>query len=54
MTHEGMQNKDQTRAQMEKQDNKKMLNWGVSFKLGTQLHKQKKSGRQMNKQPGSL
>jgi hypothetical protein len=42
VTHQGRQNKDQTRAQIEKQDKKMILNWEVSIKLGTHPHKAKK------------
>lgn len=55
MTHQGMQNKDQTRAQIEKQDKKNDVELGGEFQIGNSGPKsQKKSGRQMKKQPGSL
>jgi hypothetical protein len=55
MTHQGMQNKDQTREQIEKQDKKNDVELGGEFQIGNSgPQSQKKSGRQMNKQPGSL
>jgi hypothetical protein len=55
MTHQGMQNKDQTRAQIEKQDKKNDVELGNEFQIGNSgSQSQKKSGRQINKQPGSL
>jgi len=55
MTHQGMQNKDQTRAQIEKQDKKNDVELGSDFQIrNSGSQSQKKSGRQINKQPGSL
>jgi hypothetical protein len=55
MTHQGMQNNDQTRAQMEKQDKKNDVELGSEFQIGNSVSQsKKKNGRQMNKQPGSL
>lgn len=54
VTHQGMQNKDQTRAQIEKQDKKNDIELGSEFQIGnSSSQSQKKSGRQMNKKPES-
>lgn len=54
VTHQGMQNKDQTRAQIEKQDKKNDIELGSEYQIGnSSSQSQKKSGRQMNKKPGS-
>ena len=50
MSHQGMQNKDQTRAQIEQQDKKNDVKSGSEFQIGnSSLQSQKKSGRQVNK-----
>ena len=55
MTHERMQNKDQTRAQIEKQNKKNDVELGDEFQIGnSNPQSQKKSGFPMQKQPGSL
>ncbi|MCM3571359.1 hypothetical protein [Neobacillus mesonae] len=55
MTHPGMQNKDQTRAQIEKQDKKNDVELGSEFQVGNSASQsKKKSGRQINKKPASL
>jgi hypothetical protein len=54
VTHQGRQNKNQTRAQIEKQDKKNDIELGNEFQIGnSSSQSQKKSGRQMNKKPGS-
>ncbi len=54
VTHQGMQNKDQTRAQIEKQDQKNDIELGSEYQIGnSSSQSQKKSGRQMNKKHGS-
>lgn len=50
MSKQGMQNKNQTRAQIEKQDNRNDVELGNEFQIGnTGSQSQKKSGRQVNK-----
>ena len=50
MSHQGAQNKDQTRAQIEKQDHKNDIELGSEFQIGnSKSQSQKKSGRQVNK-----
>jgi hypothetical protein len=50
MSHQGMQNKDQTRSQIEKQDQKNEVELGSEFQIGNSgSQSQKKSGRQINK-----
>ncbi len=50
MSHQGMQNKDQTRAQIERQDKKNDVELGSEFQIGnSKSQSQKKSGRQVNK-----
>lgn len=52
LTHQGQQNKDQTRGQIEKQDRKNNVELGSEFQIGnTGSQSQKKSGRQANKKP---
>lgn len=52
MSRQGMQNKDQTRAQIEKQDQKNDVELGSEFEVSNRGHQsQKKSGRQHNKKP---
>ncbi len=52
VSHQGMQNKDQTRAQIEKQDQKNDVELGNEFEISNRGHQsQKKSGRQLNKKP---
>lgn len=49
MSHQGMQNKDQTREQIEKQD-KHNVELGEDFQIGnSKSQSQKKSGRQANR-----
>ncbi|WP_338470763.1 hypothetical protein R4Z10_18580 [Niallia sp. XMNu-256] len=54
MSNQGMQNKEQTRSQIEKQDQKNSVELGSEFDFGNPAghQSQKKSGRQVNKQPG--
>lgn len=50
MSNQGMQNKDQTRAQIEKQDKRNDIELGNEFQIGnSNSQSQKKSGRQVNK-----
>lgn len=50
MSHQGMQNKDQTREQIEKQDKRNDVELGDDFQIGnTKSQSQKKSGRQANR-----
>lgn len=50
MSKQGRQNKDQTREQIEKQDNRNDVELGNEFQIGnTKSQSQKKSGRQVNK-----
>ncbi|WP_205439609.1 hypothetical protein [Peribacillus alkalitolerans] len=50
MSKQGAQNKNQTRAQIEKQDNKNDVEFGNEFQVGNSASQsQKKSGRQLNK-----
>jgi hypothetical protein len=50
MSKQGMQNKNQTRAQIEKQDTKNDVELGSEFQVGNSgSQSQKKSGRQVNK-----
>jgi hypothetical protein len=52
LTNQGQQNKDQTRAQIEKQDRKNDVELGSEFQIGNSgSQSQKKSGRQANKRP---
>lgn len=47
---QGVQNKDQTRAQVEKHDKRNDIELGSEFQIGnTKGQSQKKSGRQVNK-----
>ena len=49
-THQGVQNKDQTRAQVEQHDKRNDIELGSEFQIGnTEGQSQKKSGRQVNK-----
>ncbi|MBB6446177.1 hypothetical protein [Bacillus benzoevorans] len=49
-SHQGVQNKDQTRAQVEKHDKRNDIELGSEFQIGnTKGQSQKKSGRQVNK-----
>ncbi|MGG1674718.1 hypothetical protein ACIFOT_03095 [Neobacillus sp. NRS-1170] len=50
MSKQGRQNANQTRAQIEKQDNRNDIELGSDFQIGnTSSQSQKKSGRQANK-----
>ncbi|MCM3676876.1 MULTISPECIES: hypothetical protein [Peribacillus] len=50
MSKQGMQNKDQTRKQIEKQDKRNDVELGNEFQIGnTSSQSPKKSGRQVNK-----
>jgi hypothetical protein len=50
MTNQGRQNKEQTREQIEKHDQKNDIELGNEFQVGnTKSQSQKKSGRQINK-----
>jgi len=50
MSKQGMQKKDQTREQIEKQDKRNDVELGKEFQIGnTSSQSQKKSGRQANK-----
>lgn len=50
MSKQGMQNSNQTRAQIEKQDNRNDVEFGNDYQVGnTNSQSQKKSGRQVNK-----
>ena len=52
LSNQGQQNKDQTRAQIEKQDRKNDVELGSEFQIGNSgSQSQKKSGRQVNKKP---
>lgn len=49
LSHQGMQNKDQTREQIEKHD-KHNVEFGEDFQIGnSKSQSQKKSGRQANR-----
>jgi hypothetical protein len=49
-TRQGVQNKDQTREQVEKHDQRNDVELGSEFQIGnTKGQSQKKSGRQINK-----
>ena len=55
LTNQGQQNKDQTRAQIEKQDRKNDVELGSEFQIGNSgSQSQKKSGRQANKRATEL
>ena len=50
LSNQGQQNKDQTRAQIEKQDHKNEVELGSEFQIGNSgSQSQKKSGRQAKK-----
>jgi len=50
LSKQGMQNKDQTRKQIEKQDKRNDVELGNEFQIGnTSSQSSKKSGRQVNK-----
>ncbi len=50
MSKQGKQNSNQTRAQIEKQDNRNDVELGNDFQIGnSKSQSQKKSGRQANK-----
>lgn len=50
MSKQGMQKKDQTREQIEKQDHRNDIEMGEDYQIGnTDSQSQKKSGRQVNK-----
>lgn len=50
MSKQGKQNADQTRKQIEQQDNRNDIELGNDFQIGnTSSQSQKKSGRQVNK-----
>ncbi|MCQ6275240.1 hypothetical protein JMM81_09720 [Bacillus sp. V3B] len=50
MSNQGIQNKNQTRAQIEKQDKRNDVELGNEFQIGnSSSQSQKKSGRQANK-----
>ncbi|WML60011.1 hypothetical protein [Neobacillus sp. PS2-9] len=50
MSKQGRQNANQTRSQIEKQDNKNDVELGNEFQIGNSgSQSQKKSGRQVNK-----
>lgn len=50
ISKQGRINKDQTREQIEKQDNRNDIELGSEFQIGnTKSQSQKKSGRQVNK-----
>ncbi|WP_223593355.1 hypothetical protein [Neobacillus bataviensis] len=50
MSKQGRQNANQTRDQIEKQDNRNDIELGSDFQIGnTSSQSQKKSGRQANK-----
>lgn len=50
MSKQGKQNSNQTRAQIEKQDNRNDVELGTDFQIGnSKSQSQKKSGRQANK-----
>jgi hypothetical protein len=50
MSKQGKQNKDQSRAQIEKQDKRNDVEFGNEFQVGNSgSQSQKKSGRQENK-----
>ena len=55
LSNQGQQNKDQTRAQIEKQDHKNEVELGSEFQIGNSgSQSQKKSGRQANKKTTEL
>ena len=50
LSKQGIQNSDQTREQIEKQDKRNDIELGNDFQIGnTNSQSQKKSGRQVNK-----
>jgi len=50
MARQGMNNKDQTREQIEKHDKRNDIELGSEFQVGnTKSQSQKKSGKQVNK-----
>jgi hypothetical protein len=50
MARQGMNNKDQTREQIEKHDKRNEIELGSEFQVGnTKSQSQKKSGKQVNK-----
>lgn len=50
MSKQGRQNKNQTRAQLEKQDKRNDIELGSEFQAGNdRSQSQKKSGKQVNK-----
>ena len=50
MSKHGMKNRDQTREQIEKQDNRNDIELGSEFQIGnSSSQSQKKSGKQVNK-----
>ncbi|MED1467516.1 hypothetical protein [Bacillus salipaludis] len=50
MSKQGMKNRDQTREQIEKQDNRNDIELGSEFQIGnSSSQSQKKSGKQINK-----
>lgn len=50
MSKQGMQNKDQTREQTEKQDKRNDVEFGSEYQIrNTSSQSQKKSGSQVNK-----
>jgi len=50
MSKQGVQNKDQIRKQIERQDNRNDIELGTDYQIGnSQSQSQKKSGRQINK-----
>lgn len=50
MSKQGVQNKDQIRKQLERQDNRNDIELGTDFQIGnSKSQSQKKSGRQINK-----
>ncbi len=50
LSHQGMQNKDQTREKIEKQDKRNDVELGDDFQVGnSKSQSQKKSGRQANR-----
>ncbi|MCM3666219.1 hypothetical protein M3204_17520 [Mesobacillus subterraneus] len=50
MARQGMQNKDQTREQIEKHDKRNDVELGSEFQVGnSKSQSQKKSGQQVNK-----
>ncbi|WP_318503377.1 hypothetical protein [Bacillus sp. T3] len=50
MSKQGVQNKDQIRKQLERQDNRNDIELGTDYQIGnSKSQSQKKSGRQINK-----